>query len=408
MNIILPDIKEYEIGMGRRFMSSLYLLGTLVIFIALLVGLFYVDYGKSALPLVLIVPGLLMMGFAVYALAEDVHGVLIIDVDRLVYKNIYSRRTILFSEVRGFRAYYPSQKYANGKTIIIFPKDGNQKEIYMSQYLQNQVVLLNWLSAHFPNADVLEHIQDEKSILQNPEYGATTEERQKKLTLAQNVALGINVLGGILGGVLIFVSNPHTALLLAAIAYVPLSFLAAPWSKGIIYFNNKTNSAHPWLALGIAICSAGILTRSLINYSLLDYLEVALWIYAFLLSIVMTVLMLMATAEFSKRTYMDIGNMVAFWLIYFVYGFGAFIITNCEFDRGARQILTTTITDKRIDKGKYGPDYYLKIKPVAPIPDDEIHVPGEFFSRKNAGDKINLYAMQGRWGSPWYYFRESE
>ena len=195
--------------------------------------------------------------------------------------------------------------------------------------------------------------------------------------------------------------NPPTALIIAAIVFVPLSFIAVPWSKGIIYVNYKNNSPHPFITVGIAAASVSLLVGAIKGPSLLEFNPI--WIPAGILAFVVWCLLLVATPEFAKRTAMDITNAIAFLIILCVYAVGTYVTTNCALDNGPTHTFVATVIDKKISVGKDVTNYYIFIKSGGPLEDRKISVEKDFYDATQVNDPMYVRVKEGRWGCSWYY-----
>jgi len=168
----------------------------------------------------------------------------------------------------------------------------------------------------------------------------------------------------------------------------------------MIYFNNKTNSPHPYILIGLMIGVIGVVGRGIMDYELVSYGGI-LWVYVSVLALLLCGLMLVVTPEFVHRTAMDIANVFAFLFIFFIFSFGAIVITNCTLDPNAPKKLITTIADKHIADGKNSTNYYIKLNPVGEFTDEKFQVKEGYYEKVQVNDSITLNVRSGLWGLRW-------
>jgi hypothetical protein len=396
MDINPPANNVFNLGIGSKilwgFIALAGFIGPILIIVLVLA------FANSATSnLGILIPILAFEVLALYFVVKIMTTVLIIEREQLVFKNLFTTQTVLFSNIGGYRAVRARSRLL----IVLLPVDPSQKELKLSLFVDRQSELVTWLAAHFADANRVEFAEEENSLLQNSAYGENPQQRQGNLALSRKVALWINILGCSFLAAMAIPWNPPTALIMAAIVFVPLSFIAVPWSKRVIYVNYKNNSPHPFIAVGITAASASLLVGAVKGPTLLEFSPI--WIPAGILAFVVWCLLLVATPEFAKRTAMDIANAIAFLIVMCVYAVGTYVTTNSSLDSGPTQSYVATVIDKQISVGKNVTNYHIFIKSGSPLGDKRLTVEKDFYDATRVNDSVYVHAKEGRWGCAWYY-----
>lgn len=121
-----------------------------------------------------------MMVVMIVGLLDTVKGKFVIDNVKIFSTSTFSYRELMFNEIKGYRV--------NDKYIFIEPNTGNKKKIKVSKYFGRTNEIIEWLSSHYPDLDIVQANQEKEEILNNAEVGWTLQEREEKLTKAHKVA----------------------------------------------------------------------------------------------------------------------------------------------------------------------------------------------------------------------------
>jgi len=195
----MNNMKEYKIGKGWAILMYICSPLFIVLFSWLLVLPFLpgVYDENSFLFFYILVPlSIGMIVLLILGLIYTVKGKFVIDTDRIYILNIFNKRSLLFSEIKGFRI--------GDKAIIIESAVKDKKHITISTYYGESDEILDWLHTHYDDLDVVNIIAEEKNILTDHEFGRNAQEREHRLqqarrstNLLNSIAIGVSAWGGV-------------------------------------------------------------------------------------------------------------------------------------------------------------------------------------------------------------------
>jgi hypothetical protein len=353
----------------------------------------------NRLILILTVPAILLFGVAAWAKLEEARAKLVIESDKLVYSTLFGTQEIGLNEVKGYRFYFDNVFKKTGPTVEIHATSGYV--IVMHDSINDFAILVDWLGKHFPNLRMALKAEENREMIEDENLGEDTIERLKFIELARMVSYVINGLG--LGAaVMLFVADLSVFTVAAAILVFPLSVGVVLYFKGIIYYNNKTDSAHPHVALGLLVISLGLFGKGIfVSAQLVSYSSVP-WLIITLIALGMIIVLVGSTKEFSRWTSMDMANVGAFLFVFWLMGFGSYVMTNMVLDKSLPRAEQTTV----VGKSNGDKTTSLEFVPAGGITDKHIDVDEELYDRIAKGDTITLQIFSGAWGSPWYRVKE--
>lgn len=398
----LPPVRVFRPAFGRQALEIVVLLAGLVI----LPGLAWLTVNallsSSWLPLILFLPAIGLMAVGVYAGTKDLTSSLTIHDDGILYRNLFSKKSWPFTEILGYRILPSGRGISRGTTVYIYVREGKRGEISLSN--PNDLRALNdWLAATFTNLDEKEYAEGLDEILDNPRFGRTREERVQNLHRAERIARVTNISGVVIALAFLFVDlNPYLSA--ALILYVPVTFFIVATSNGMIYFNNKTNSPHPYVTLGLFFVCFASLFRGVFDYHLLHYAPA--FRNASILAAGLVLFMLGSTSEFAKRSSLDIANIFALLFMLLLFSFGVYTVSNGVFDTSRPQKFATTIIGKQINEGSYSDSFTVKFIPAGPVTDDKADISHSFYQSLEVNDTIRVCVKQGLWGSQWFFVED--
>lgn len=336
-----------------------------------------------------------MMAFMVVALIDTIKGKFVIDQDKVFTVSTFVSRQLMFDEIKGYRI---TDQY-----IFIEPKNEHKKRIKISTYLGKTDEIVAWLSQHYPDLDVLQADQEEKEILNNKDYGWTSEQRAERLAKAHQVAKILNWTGGLVGAWTLFLARPYEYAIMASIAVPILCIIALKYFNGLIRADEKKHSAYPSIFWAIFASSMGLCLRGLIDYNIFDYAKI--WTPVLLISIVFTGVII-GNKEFKFNKTSDYVTIAVFLLFLSGYGYGAIVTLNCMYDQSEPEIFNATVLNKRVSSGK-STTYYVALTPWGKQKEvEEVSISKELYKRLDKNDEVNIYFMKGYFDIPWFEVTE--
>lgn len=394
-----PTIKIFKIKKSKSFLAACYAVlfsaGTLA---CLYASVDVVIDGVSAV-LILTLPSALLFGIAAWAQLEDLTNKLVVEPDKFFYSTAFGSRSIDFSDIKGYRYYVQRVKYKSESHIEIHPVKGGI--ISLKDDINDFIVLQSWLGQHFHNLTSLLKVDEMKEMMENPALGVDKDEREKFIGRARIVSYFVNGLGIVAAGLLFVLDLSVFTAALALLVY-PVSVVVVVYHKGVIYYNNKTDSEHPYVGLGLLAISFGLFAKGIQMGSELVSFSAVPWLLITLAAVGLVLIMLATTREFAMWTSMDIGNVGAFLFFFWLMSLGSFVITNHVMDNSQPKEVKTTVT------GKSAKTYSVDFEPAGEVIDKEAVVDEKIYNKIKKGDTITLQIFSGKWGSAWYRVGEEK
>jgi hypothetical protein len=240
--------------------------------------------------------------------------------------------------------------------------------------------------------------------LQDDELGRTSSEREEKLNKARKAAQILNTGGGATALWLFLHPQPYQWAIIAGLVVPILATIALWLHSGVIRLDEKRNSAYPSLAIAVIGPAASLLLRVLLDFDILDYTP--LWPQAAAVAFVAVIALLIGSRDFIFRNDSLVSLLPTILIGAALYGFAGTLSYNCAFDEGTATRYEAKVLDKRMSGGKTT-TYYLKVTPWGPHPTSEdVTITQDYYERVEAGDSVEIYAMPGRLGVPWFMVAE--
>jgi hypothetical protein len=210
----------------------------------------------------------------------------------------------------------------------------------------------------------------------DPEANRLVEENPR-FPKAQKVSKVINVIGLGAAGLTVaaYIATGFTGwhswvldiIPLFTIALMPLLILAVALFRGLIWNNFRMSVPNPSVFPALlSISVALMLYGSLPNF--IEYLP--MWKMASVIGLFLLVAVFLSTPEFKRLTRLDVGNIVAIYLILLAYSYGAFTTSNCGLDQQPPKTVSTVITKKYSTKRSGDVQYHLTFAPVQGVDQD--------------------------------------
>ncbi len=337
-----------------------------------------------------------IIALMVVGLLDTIKGKFVIDHDKIFTISTFSNRQLMYNEIKGYRI---TDKY-----IFIESNNEQKKKIKVSTYFGKVNEITEWLSENYSDLDILQANQEKEEILNNEEFGWTTEQREEKLLKAHKTAKILNWTGGLIGAWTLFFANPYEYAIIASIVFPIICVVVLKYFNGLIRIDERKDTAYPTIFWAIFAASMGLCLRALLDYNIFDYSKI--WTPSSIIALTYIAVLTIGNKEFKFKKAKDYLTIMGFSIFMFGYGYGAIITLNCFYDKLEPEKFNATILSKRISSGK-STTYYFELTPWGQQKEiDEVSVPKDLYNKLDQNDKVNIYFMKGQFEIPWFEVAE--
>jgi hypothetical protein len=337
-----------------------------------------------------------MIIILVYGLVYLTKEKFVIDSEKICLVSVFSQREFRFDEIRGFR-------FKNNH-IVIESLNEKKKNIKVGTHLGKVNEIIDWLSEHYHDLDLVEANQETEEILDNVEFGFTITERLEKLESARKTIKILNWSGGIIGAWAFFWANPYEYAIMAAIIFPLVCIMVLKYFNGLVTIVEKKHTAYPSLLWAFLPSCFALFFRGLSDFHVFDFTQVWTPFFFVVLTFILLITIIYKTFSFKKAS----DNSTGFIFLIFIlsYSYGAIITLNCLYDQSTPEPYSSTILNKRETTGK-STTYYFELAPWANQKENiEISVSKDLYIKFDQNEKVNILLMQGRFDIPWFEIKE--
>ncbi len=385
-------MREYKIAKGWAIFIWIVAPVLIGLFGFLGVMPFIADEINMTLVLILTPISIGMLTLMIFGLIDVYKGRLIIHEDRLVSIGVFNSKNLKFNEIKGYTV--------NEQYIFVEPNTREKKRIKISQYIGGYNEILLWLSKNYLNLNIINEQVEEQEILNNESFGWSKEIREEKLSNARKITKLVNLLGILSLVWTLFYPKPYDYAVLSALILPVVAVLAIKFSSGLIRIDKPNGSAYPSVVYALIFPSMGLMVRAVFDYDIFDYSSV--WLKSITIMISLLFLLLIKQKEITFKKKQDLLTVASVAMFLWVYGFGAVIYLNCNFDKSEPQNFTAKILDKRISTGRHT-SYYLELTAWGQQKEiDEVSVSKGLYNRVEIDNEINIYFRNGKLEIPWF------
>jgi hypothetical protein len=378
--------------MGREYTVST---GMKIFYILLAVGMFIFAIVLLKIPqlqpVLLLFPLMILAGTVLIIVNVLKRKVVIYD-DSIVCINLFSRKEIAFSDIKGCRI--------GDKLISVEPLSQQTPKIAISNYsdLGDSDQLKSWFRDNFTDLDAADLKQDEEKLLHDPMLGYSEEDRKQALSRAKLIAGAYNIIGPVICFVFLLF---HTGIVLIIIGliYPLIGIPIMRFNHGLIKFlGNSKRSVIPFVVIGFMMPVIFLLIVSITDYQVFSYSN--LWIYFGIISIIVFVSIYLT--GLNKTISGIIGQTIFMFVMSLIYGFGSVVGINCAFDNSKPIIYVAKVLDHRIESGKHT-SYLFTISEWGPMHKEKEEDVGKWiYDNVSIGDSVQVYFHPGKLKAPWY------
>lgn len=347
---------------------------------------------------VLVAFSLPMIGLGVYGIVEVIKMRVVVTEDSITYTNAFGSKKLRFNEIMGFRS--------SKDLIIIYPRRTDTAKIKINKNIGRREELLAWLGGKFEDLDVQEARAEYQEIMNDEELGFNERERTAMLGRAKRLVKIVSVLSGAAAIWTFFFSSGHEFLIPVLIALPLVSVVILVVYRGLVRLNEKKGSPHPSILASVVFSSLA-LTMVALRFDLMSYGSSRM--LGITVGLLMTTVALGITGELNGKPIRHyIGVTIPFVLIFFAYGYGVIVTTNCFYDHQQPKVWQVEVLNKRMNE----PDneYILEVASWGQNEEGEekILVTEEVYWRAKVGEEVSVNEKSGLWGISWYFVGDQE
>jgi hypothetical protein len=330
-------------------------------------------------------------GVSLYITLVALHSRLTIDRTQVRVRVALRTREFALSQVEGYRTY--RNRYGSFRVICL--KDGAGK-IALRQFATDDG-LEEWFGG-LKDLDEQDREQLLDKIDQDPELGATPEERQRALDRARRLNLAFWAVDGAAAAAFVLVPSEYRLTAMAVLALAPVMAAYLVHRRPLLYAVFKSRSdprgeVSPVLMISGFGLIAGATKANLISMGLL---------LPFIgLGALLLVAMFYPVARRSPRLAATVGGLC---FLSAIYGWGLARAWDTVADRSAPQTFTAQVLGGHVSRGSRSTSYYLILEPWGPYAavNTQMEVSGTMYYATRQGGIVCLALHAGALRVPWY------
>ena len=222
--------------------------------------------------------------------------------------------------------------------------------------------------------------------------------------MLKKTALLINIIGIILGLSTLVSQLFNEILIFLSFIYPIFCIFLVRYYRGLISIEPEIRPNLPTISIGFMFSCFGLIIRTAMDYSVLDYKNV--WIPSIIIALlILTIYYLNQFKILICNKKIFVYNVFIIILIE-VFSFYSVIFINCKYDRSTPQIYETQILNK-VTKNRKRVTYYLIIEDWKnTFREKEIKVDYKKYYSSFEGERLKVAERRGRFDIPWSYFIE--
>ncbi len=313
--------------------------------------------------------------------------------DAIETSSWWSRRRLRRDQIEGLRLRSTGQ---GGRVLTVVPASAGLKKITLAlRFMQTDPAFSAWF-AGLRNLDAEGLQQSLAAIAANPAYGATPEQRLRRLQWARWIARGLDI-AALAAVAWAFLWPQPYALLIATLAALPaLAMLLVVMSRGLFRIGIGPAEAHANLGTVCALPAFTIMVRVLFDLNFVDWIP--LIAAAVVGAVVFSAVIAVADRGLRGQPWMLVGLA----LVAGAYALGAIGEADALLDGSAASVFQTRILEKHATYGKTT-TYHLRLAPWGPVTEPgDVAVSHALYDRLEPGNPACLVLRGGALRMPWF------
>ena len=342
-------------------------------------------YSYLLFALLFFIPCLIWLGEIRWRLITTDHS--------MINKGLFSEQEVDFSDVKGF---------STKDSVITIELKGNNTEAFsIRNSIEGPDDFEDWVRSDFTDLGETTVMDEKAKIFQNEAFGATVDERKRRLDHAQITSYVLHIIALALLLFLLIWPDPYYIAWALCITYPIAPYWAYRKYNGLIRIVPDRDNPYPSLGFAL-LASAFAMTLAVFGYQFID--SQPLWTLGCIIAIGMTYLFLQKTMKrYQNERMLLIFSCAYLFAAGWFYGYGLCTYINCEFDRKTAQVYKATILDKYRVHGSKTTTNYLCLSNWGPSKiSTTISVTLSLYNSFNKSDIAIIDYHQGNLGIPWY------
>jgi hypothetical protein len=262
-------------------------------------------------------------------------------------------------------------------------------------FMRTDVAFYAWFSG-FRDLDLADVQNAVAAVAANSDFGATPEQRLRRLALARRAAGALGFLAVAVAAWGLIRPQPYS-LVIASLAALPaLGLIVAALSRGLFQIVRWTKNDAS-LGAVCALPSLTVMLRVLFDLNMVSGVS-SLISPAFIgAGIVMSMLAIADRKIRSQPAILVICGSIAG-----IYCFGVIGEANALLDRSPASAVRSQIIDKHVNSGK-ATTYHFQLAPWGPVTESgDVSVPHDLYERLQPGDPVCIRLHSGALDLPWF------
>lgn len=312
--------------------------------------------------------------------------------DSVESRELFSTGKLFREDILGRRL---QQNPRGPASLVLVPRDSSRKPLKFATFYNFDATFWDWIVS-LRDLDREDQRAVEREILENPEIGATPEDRLAALTTAKRLATFLTVVACAIGAWGWFYPEPYRLVIASMIVLPWLAVVITMRSGGLFRIDAKRGDPHPTVAVAFIVPGCVLALRAMNDVNLTEW-RTALY-FSLLLAFALAITTVIADRSLRSQ------KLTMFVLILFAiaYAYGAILEINTIFDRSGSTIFSTQVVKKEIVSGKSA-DYQLYLAPWGPQREtNEVSVSRQWYETIQPGDTICPALHQGALHIRWY------
>ena len=325
---------------------------------------------------------------------------LTVDNYSLTIKNAFSVRTILLTDIDGYRRISGGYRWSKDHVFIVLKKGG--RRIRIPQALEGRTELLRWLADNYPDIDLMENRKELEVLLENERFGATRQDRIARLQSAQKLDKYSGIAGIVLCFWSFFDSQPYE-LIMVVLFVMPWAAVGITWYyKGLIKLYKKKSSPYPSVAPVMIFTIFSAWVSVLRDYQLYEF-EKRVWLPFAGATILVAMICVFVCWQGIVTSVRKALTYSCIFVFAGLYSYSLLIFTNCYYDRSKPDIYPVEVRGKRMTSGNSA-SYYLELSSWGPYKNGkQTEVPRSFYEGVREQDVVTVVSKKGRWEMGWFW-----
>lgn len=364
---------------------------------------------------VLVAPiGVILLGdtgpFAVSKIAAVVAlgGIVLVLLRRLATELIYTvtltddaidvsrwgrERLLARSEIAGRR----ETRSGDRRWLTIVPIDPRAAPLRLASALATDAAFEAWIAGlRDLNAEDLK--ASEARVADDPRYGATPQQRLKRLARVRTIVKGVNMAAIGVAAWCLLAPWPYLAAIGAAAIFPVLAAVMVAASGGLVRFVRLPTEAHAGVAAVPVVCAVALALRVHFDgdIHLVDW-GPALTHGGGIGLVLLTLAVIVDRSLVRRLVGLEIAALVAV-----AYGIAIVVLADVHLDRSPGQDFQSRVLDSHLSRRGRSTDYFVKLTPWAPRQDTEIAVSDALFDQLVPGAPACIRIHDGAFGIRWF------